>query len=60
MGRCEEALSREDVPKLKLPERNSKVYRMSKFNEKGYFVKENAPIYLTMDMDKTAKWFDYH
>ena len=31
---------------------------MSKFSEKGYFVKENAPIYLTMDMDKTAKWFE--
>lgn len=31
---------------------------MSKFSEKGYFVKENAPIYLTTDMDKTAKWFE--
>lgn len=31
---------------------------MSKFSEKGYFVKENAPIYLTEDMDKTAKWFE--
>lgn len=31
---------------------------MSKFSEKGYFVKENAPVYLTSDMDKTAKWFD--
>ena len=31
---------------------------MSKFSEKGYFVKENAPIYLTMDMEKTAKWFE--
>ena len=31
---------------------------MSKFSEKGYFVKENSPIYLTLDMDKTAKWFE--
>ena len=25
---------------------------------KGYFVKENAPVYLTLDMDRTAKWFE--
>lgn len=31
---------------------------MSKFSEKGYFVKENAPIYLATDMDKTARWFE--
>lgn len=31
---------------------------MSKFSEKGYFVKENAPIYLTADMDATAQWFE--
>lgn len=31
---------------------------MSKFSEKGYFVKENAPVYLTEDMDATAKWFE--
>lgn len=31
---------------------------MSRFSEKGYFVKENAPIYLTSDMDRTAKWFE--
>lgn len=31
---------------------------MSRFSEKGYFVKENAPVYLTMDMDRTAKWFE--
>ena len=31
---------------------------MSRFQEKGYFVKENAPIYLTLDMDRTAKWFE--
>ncbi len=31
---------------------------MSKFSEKGYVVKENAPIYLTTDMDRTAKWFE--
>ena len=31
---------------------------MSRFNEKGYYVKENAPIYCTNDMDATAKWFE--
>lgn len=31
---------------------------MSRFSEKGYFVKENAPIYLTPDMDRTAQWFE--
>lgn len=31
---------------------------MSKFSEKGYVVKENAPVYLTEDMDKTAGWFE--
>lgn len=31
---------------------------MSRFSEKGYYVKENAPIYLTLDMDRTAKWFE--
>lgn len=31
---------------------------MSRFSEKGYFVRENTPIYLTRDMDRTAKWFE--
>jgi len=31
---------------------------MSRYSEKGYFVKENAPVYLTLDMDRTAKWFE--
>ena len=31
---------------------------MSRFSEKGYFVRENAPVYFTQDMDKTAKWFE--
>ncbi len=31
---------------------------MSKFNERGYIVKENGPVYFTMDMDRTAKWFE--
>lgn len=31
---------------------------MSKFTEKGYFVKENAPIYLTEDMERTVTWFE--
>lgn len=28
---------------------------MSRFSEKGYVVKENAPVYMTMDMDRTAR-----
>lgn len=31
---------------------------MNRFSEKGYFVKGNAPIYRTPDMDRTAKWFE--
>lgn len=31
---------------------------MSRFTEKGYFVKENAPIYFTEDMNETIKWFE--
>ncbi len=31
---------------------------MSRFSAKGYFVRENAPIYLTPDMDRTAQWFE--
>lgn len=32
---------------------------MSKFSVKGYFVKVNAYVYLTMDMDRTAQWFEH-
>lgn len=31
---------------------------MSRFHDKGYFVRENAPIYFTPDMNKTAEWFE--
>lgn len=31
---------------------------MSRFVEKGYFVKENAPIYMTDNLEKTARWFE--
>ena len=31
---------------------------MSRFEDKGYFVRENAPVYLTMDMRRTAEWFE--
>ena len=34
------------------------VFGMSRFSEKGYYAKENAPVYLTRDMDRTAKWFE--
>ena len=37
---------------------NSTENIMSRFTEKGYFVKENAPIYFTEDMTKTIKWFE--
>ena len=30
---------------------------MSRYGKRGYYVKENAPIYFTNDMDKTCKWF---
>lgn len=31
---------------------------MSRFSEKGYYVKENVPVYFTENMDNTAKWFE--
>ena len=31
---------------------------MSRFGEKGYYVKENAPVYFTKNMDETARWFE--
>lgn len=31
---------------------------MAKWQERGYAVKENAPVYYTRDMDATAKWFE--
>lgn len=31
---------------------------MSRFSEKGYHVRENAPVYFTKDMDATVKWFE--
>lgn len=31
--------------------------RMSKFSERGYVVRENGPVYFTMDMEKTLEWF---
>lgn len=27
------------------------------YGERGYYVKENAPVYFTQDMEKTCKWF---
>ncbi len=30
---------------------------MTELNERGYTVKENAPVYYTRDMDQTVKWF---
>ncbi len=31
---------------------------MSRFSEKGYYVKENAPVYFTKNMDATVRWFE--
>ena len=31
--------------------------KMSKYLERGYVVRENAPVYFTKDMDETIKWF---
>jgi len=30
---------------------------MQTYSERGYYVKENAPIYHTLDMEKTSAWF---
>ena len=31
---------------------------MSRFAEKGYFVRENAPAYFTQNMERTVRWFE--
>lgn len=31
---------------------------MQNLKQRGYVVKENAPVYFTQDMDKTGKWFE--
>lgn len=31
---------------------------VQELKERGYIVKENGPVYYTMDMDRTAKWFE--
>ena len=31
--------------------------RLTVFSNRGYVVKETAPVYYTKDMDKTVKWF---
>ena len=31
---------------------------MSKFSDRGYYVKENGPVYFTLDMDRTLQWFE--
>lgn len=31
---------------------------LSRLQERGYAVQENAPVYYTKDMDRTAKWFE--
>jgi len=30
---------------------------MQSYSERGYYVKENAPVYFTPDMEKTCAWF---
>lgn len=31
---------------------------MSKFTDKGYHVRENAPAYFSLDLERTTKWFE--
>lgn len=31
---------------------------MQSYSERGYYVKENAPVYFTPDMEKTCAWFN--
>lgn len=31
---------------------------MKRFTERGYIVRENGPVYFTLDMDKTVRWFE--
>jgi AraC family transcriptional regulator len=31
---------------------------MSKFSDRGYFIKENGPVYFTKNMDRTVTWFE--
>ena len=35
------------------------IFWMGKFSEEGYVVKENSPIYLTMDMDNSVFFMEY-
>jgi len=30
---------------------------MQTYSERGYYVKENSPVYFTLDMEKTSAWF---
>ncbi len=30
---------------------------LTRYGRRGYYVKENAPVYMTKDMDKTCAWF---
>lgn len=63
LARCESA-SLTPYPKITF-ESNSegRVHKMNErndletYSERGYYVKENAPVYFTKDMDKTCKWF---
>lgn len=36
---------------------NREMDDMSRYSSRGYYVKENAPVYFTEDMDRTCKWF---
>src|SRR5512139_3787622 len=31
---------------------------MSKLTDRGYVIKENGPVYLTTNMDRTVMWFE--
>ena len=38
--------------------REKRRLHMRRFSEKGYYVKENAAVYFTKNMDDTVKWFE--
>ena len=50
-------------PKITFPNKQERAEPMEtkndlqSYGERGYYVKENAPVYFTLDMEKTCAWF---
>jgi len=42
---------------LKMIEKE-RITKLTKFSERGYVIRENAPVYFTRNMEKTIKWFE--